>query len=749
MGVKVPTQDNLRTSMSGGNLRGFSDPGFQQNASLVGKQDQELGQQIEKSATQAANIAIDIQEQANQVRVNDAINKMRERAMKLTYDPAEGYQNLKGNNALDRPDGIALPDEFGGKLKQSVGDISAGLANDAQRAAFALRAGDFETTFKGDVQQHMLGEYRNYSASVADGDLKLSVQDAELNWSNPDRIDAAINGIKDPTTGQRFGGVKQSIYAKAQVTGMSAAEVEAEMNIAESGVHSMVIQSALTNGNVTYANAYLDKNKASMTADDILKVQGQVSQKMDAFSAVNASSQTAAEYSGAFQPSDMDRLTNIVMDNESGGRRYEKDGVTLLTSPAGAKGEMQVMDATNLDPGFGVVPADMSGTPEQQADERARVGRDYIAAMVKRYADPAKALAAYNAGPGTVDNAIEAATKAGTPAAWMTYMGEFQSAAKEKETRDYVEKGLKKFGTGSGAMPLPSEVEFVNSAIAKLGEGPRLEAIEATRTQASAQYKLLVDARKQRGSAALEVAQQELIANGGNFNQLSPKTLSDLSRYDPAKYDDAMKFGKAISSDNVTTNMEAYSLAVQHPNELAAMDEPTFQQFVRTNFDKADQEKIVTLRAGYMTGTNDDSPLGINNDLLNQTIATRLKSIEIDPAPSAKDDAAGAARVGAIQKFIRDDIYQQQQALGRKLNPKELEERVDVLFGKSVDLPGVLYGTNQEKMIEMTYSDIPNPMRVALKNEFKARGVANPTDNDILEAYWKYTNNKGVTPNGG
>lgn len=744
MGVKVPTQDNLRTSLAGGNTPTFRDPGFSETASLVGKQDQALGQQIEKSATQAAGIAIDIQEQANQLRVNDAVNKMRERAMKLTYDPAEGYMNLKGNAALDRPDGTALPDEYGGKLGQTVSEIAAGLANDAQRQAFALRAGDFETSFKGDVQQHMLGEYRAYGASVADGEFKLSVQDAKLNWMNPDRIDAAINGIKNPAdpNGPRFGGVRQSIYNKAQVTGMSAAEQEAAMNEAESAVHSMVIQSALTNGNVTYANGYLEKNKEKMTAGDILKVQGQVSQKMDAFSAVTATSQTAAEYQGAFNPNDMDRLTNIVMDNESNGRRYEKDGVTPLTSPAGAKGEMQVMDGTNLDPGFGVKPAQ-----DDSLDERARVGRDYIAAMVKRYADPAKALAAYNAGPGTVDNAIKAATAAGTPAAWMAYMGQFQSAEKEKETRDYVEKGMKKFGTGSGGtVPLPTEVEFVNSAIAKLGEAPRMETVEATRTQASAQYKLLVDARKQRGDAALEAAQKELIENGGNFNQLSPATLSNLSRYDPAKYDDAIKFAKAISADNVTTNMEAYSLAVQHPDELAAMSEPTFQQFLRTNFDKSDQEKIVTMRAGYITGTNDDSAKAINNDLLNQTINNRLKSLEINPTPKATDTAE-AARIGAIQKFIRDDIYKQQEAIGRKLNPKELEERVDMLFGKSVELPGVLWGTNNEKLITMTFSDIPNPMRVALRNEFKARGVVNPTDEDILQAYWRYTTKGGQ--NGG
>lgn len=735
MPVKVPSQDNIRTSISGGNTPTFSDPGFGRVASLTGKQDRELGDQIQKSATQASNIAVDIQERANQVRVSDALNQMRERAMKLAYDPDEGYLNLKGNNALQRPQGLSLTDEYGGKLGQSTSEISTSLSNDAQREAFYLRAGDYEVGFKEDVQKHMLQEFRDYSVSVADGDFKLSVQDAELNWNNPEKIDAAINGIKGPD-GTTFGGIRQSIYAKAQVTGMSAAEMEAAMNVAESEVHAMAVTSAITNGNVTYANDYLEKNKERMTANDILKVQGQVNQKMDAHQAVNASAQAATQYASAFQPSDMDRLAAIVMQNESNGRRFDKNG-NVLTSPVGAKGEMQVMDGTNLSPGFGVVPA-----KDNSLDERARVGRDYLTAMVKRYGDPAKALAAYNAGPGTVDKAMKAAKKDGSTN-WMAYMGQFQSAANEKQTRDYVEKGMKKFGSGSGGVaPLPTEIEFVNLAVEKLGENPRLEAIDATRNQAAAQYKLLTEARKQRGDSALAAAQQELIENGGNFNQLQPETLSNLSRYDPAKYDDAMKFAKSISSDNVSTNMEAYSLATQHPDELAAMSEPVFQQFLVTNFDKTDREKVTNLRTGYITGTADNSPKAINNDLLNSVVNNRLKSLEINPSPKATDKKQ-SARVGEIHKFIRDDIYAQQEAIGRKLTPKELEERIDTLFNTSVDLPGVLWGTNDKNLVKMTYSDIPNPMRVEIKNQFKARGIVNPTDNQILQAYWKYKTRSG------
>lgn len=93
-------------------------------------------------------------------------------------------------------------------------------------------------------------------------------------------------------------------------------------------------------------------------------------------------------------------LIKSVESAESGGRDYGNDG-GVLTSPKGAKGRMQVMDTTNTDPGFGVKPAQ-----DNSVEERARVGRDYIGAMIQKYGDPIKAIAAYNWGPGNLDKAI-------------------------------------------------------------------------------------------------------------------------------------------------------------------------------------------------------------------------------------------------------------------------------------------------------------------------------------------------------
>jgi hypothetical protein len=63
---------------------------------------------------------------------------------------------------------------------------------------------------------------------------------------------------------------------------------------------------------------------------------------------------------------------------------------------------MQVMDATNIDPGFGVMPA-----RDDSPEERERVGREYFAALLVKYNGNAEdALAAYNDGPADHDKTL-------------------------------------------------------------------------------------------------------------------------------------------------------------------------------------------------------------------------------------------------------------------------------------------------------------------------------------------------------
>jgi len=147
-------------------------------------------------------------------------------------------------------------------------------------------------------------------------------------------------------------------------------------------------------------------------------------------------------------------MTAITAQSESGNRDYLPNG-QLVTSRAGAQGAMQTMPSTQADPGYGVAPV-----RDGSVGEKNRVGREYLAAMVQKYGDPLKAWAAYNAGPGRVDQAIQ-------------QNGDNWLAAMPAETRNYVAKNAAQLGGGQqGAQQQQPGVINVRPARAKDGNAP-------------------------------------------------------------------------------------------------------------------------------------------------------------------------------------------------------------------------------------------------------------------------------------
>ena len=92
-----------------------------------------------------------------------------------------------------------------------------------------------------------------------------------------------------------------------------------------------------------------------------------------------------------------EKLLPFLINQESGGNNN-------AVSPKGARGLTQVMPKTGEDPGYGVAPL-----KDQSPEEYRRFGKDYLVAMLNKYdGDVEKSLAAYNAGPGNVDDWVAA-----------------------------------------------------------------------------------------------------------------------------------------------------------------------------------------------------------------------------------------------------------------------------------------------------------------------------------------------------
>lgn len=189
-----------------------------------------------------------------------------------------------------------------------------------------------------------------------------------------------------------------------------------------------------------------------------------------------------APLSGGPAPVLPSSMVGITAQAESGNRDRDAQG-NLITSSAGAQGRMQVMPTTNSDPGYGVTPA-----RDNSDAERTRVGEDYLAAMMREYGgDPAKAWAAYNWGPGNLNQAIR------------RYGGDWLNYA-PAETQDYVTNNLRALNGGQGGAPIEQGSEAGPAPTQDLGGGWSLQQM-TTPAEARA---LRSEARQDRREARLD-----------------------------------------------------------------------------------------------------------------------------------------------------------------------------------------------------------------------------------------------------
>lgn len=704
------------------------------NADLLNisaRQTQQAGAAMVAAGGEMEAIRRQMLDQANALRVDDALNQATEQALRLQHDPKEGYTTQKGYDALNRASGQPLADEYTGKLDAEFSKIAGTLGNDRQRQMFGMRANNIRTQFLGSALQYESKENQDYNLSVREGTVKNAANALVLNYTNPDnvqmqetRIRSSIMGGVDPDTGVFVPGA-------AQMQGKSATWAQEKAAEAVSGAHLGAIKSALDSGNVNAAMAYRKKYGDRLTAADMLQIDGTLQRDFDVRQGAAVASQIVSSTKSAVDPTGMDRLTNIIMGNESRGRDLNAAG-GILTSPKGAQGRMQVMPDTQKDPGFGVRPAQ-----NDSLEEKARVGRDYLAAMVKRYdGDVAKAAAAYNWGPGAVDEAIKSAEKnAGkgervAPDAWL--------ASAPTETRNYVASVLKQMNTpDGGAPPRPTLESLHQAARERMGPNASPLAVKTAVDQISQQYEDQNKAIAQRKEETVSSAMQELTKNGGRFSELSASTRAALTRYAPDKLDDVMNFGNRLAKGDDTTDDRLY-LRLTDPKVLASMSDAQFYQ-VRGGLSQADFQHFSKQRADILSGKTGTGAGDLNEPAINRVFNQRLQTLGIPVNPD-KRDAAAEQRAGAMRSFIDKQVAAAQAAVGRKLNDVETQKVIDETFAQNVTFRSTwlgLGGGGSGPLLNATIDTIPSDVKDRITKAFAAKGNSKPTDGQILGVYFE------------
>ena len=222
---------------------------------IAAEQLQQAGSGLMAVGQVMAREQIEEQNKVNQVRVNDAMNKAVAAKLKLTYDKDAGYSNLRGEAALNRPDGKGLDDEYGEKLDKELSGIADSLGNDMQRQQFRQQADQMANQFRGGILAHRAKEYTDYELSVQQGTQATAQQQMALAWDDPTAL------------AQSKGAIEAAVYEEGKLRGWSAKQTEATMVERLSRGHTSVLAAAADAGKLDYAREYLKQNGAQMSPE--------------------------------------------------------------------------------------------------------------------------------------------------------------------------------------------------------------------------------------------------------------------------------------------------------------------------------------------------------------------------------------------------------------------------------------------------------------------------------------------------
>lgn len=218
------------------------------------------GEAIAKGLGNVAEEMFKAKEQADIIRAEEAVNKLRESQNQLGYGK-DGAFNVKGANVFNREQ--PFQQDYVGRFDASSEQIMAELGNDNQKRLFQRAAGRLKLDFSGQLSRHEATEGFAYRESVYKGVLKTESESVATNFNDPDSVAQSIQRVTANTR----------MYAQSQ--GLAADQADMSVKEAQSAMHGIVINKILTGdtqrnivANIPGARSYYEANRDNMTDKD-------------------------------------------------------------------------------------------------------------------------------------------------------------------------------------------------------------------------------------------------------------------------------------------------------------------------------------------------------------------------------------------------------------------------------------------------------------------------------------------------
>lgn len=674
-----------------------------------------LGGQVAEMASREAD-------RLNALQAEDALNKLAEKKLELTYGQ-NGFAKVRGGNALSGK----LTDTYPQQFNSAVDEISNGLANDAQRQLFRQHASKQMLGFKSDVLRHVISESENYDDQVQQGTFSVATEQAAANWNDPIAVLGAKANIED------------AIESRVK-SGRLAPEAAQALRLDKlSKLNTAVVMRALQERNLDYAETYLKEHGKDMDVADLVKASGLVNTAKKTQVALATADEVMKSALPKLQPNEWDRLWSITASTESNNQDFGKDGKPV-TSPKGALYAMQVMPATAKNPGYGIKPA-----ADDSPEEYNRVGREYLAVMVKEFGgDLSKAWAAYNAGPGAVEAAMKKAEKSAKlaandpalkPVSWINFM--------PAETREYVEKNMKKYD-GNFNVTAPTILDLKAQVAERLkDEAP--EVIEAAKAKVEANYNDWQADRRQREDNLLTSIMDQVDAGQvTSLADLDPQTLQSLGdkRTAARSYiESAGRRGdKMLESSQVATTF--YYELYTDPVKLKSQSVADIMG-LSSELGQARVNHLLQKRAEYLNRPEKEQAAVVDADQF------KALSAKFGFDPKNKDHQAEIIQIkDRVEQAVSALQEEQKRALTR-------DEKGKLISRMMIEFPAVKYkttglfdsgwlsgsGTDAKRGYAIENPEnivIPDKAKAAIQKAAETRGITLSTPAQWRDAYAAY-----------
>lgn len=186
--MRVPTSNEFSVGVANAPSANFAAP----NLPDVGVEVTRAGNQAFSTGQEVVNAQMKMLAEMNELATDNALAQVKAFEQDLRVNPNNGYENLRGENALNRPNGQSLVDEYDGYLMEHANAIKDTLKNDVQKALFTQRLDGIRQTLRNKTGEHLLTEGRKWKDTSLNTQIELAANSFSLSTTDEER-DAAIN----------------------------------------------------------------------------------------------------------------------------------------------------------------------------------------------------------------------------------------------------------------------------------------------------------------------------------------------------------------------------------------------------------------------------------------------------------------------------------------------------------------------------------------------------------------------------